>query len=94
MTIQSIIRVNDILSLFSIDNPRWGVSEIANALGLAKTTVSSLMKVEIKISADGAYLYEYHLYFQEKLDKGQQLLELIVSDPSRSSTTQLNRSMV
>ena len=44
MTIQSVQRVSDILSLFSIERPRWGITDIANTLGLAKTTVSSLVR--------------------------------------------------
>lgn len=44
MSIQSIKRASDILSLFSPERPSWRVTEIAKALGLAKTTVSSIMK--------------------------------------------------
>ena len=44
MNIQSVERVSDILSLFSFENPRWGVTEIANALNLPITTVSGLVR--------------------------------------------------
>ena len=50
MSIQSIERVNGILSLFCLERPRWGVTEIANALDLPKTTVSSLVRTLAKIS--------------------------------------------
>jgi DNA-binding IclR family transcriptional regulator len=49
MSIQSIERVNQILSLFSLERPRWGVTEMANALDLPKTTVSSLVRTLSKI---------------------------------------------
>jgi DNA-binding IclR family transcriptional regulator len=49
MPIQSIERVNQILSLFSLERPRWGITEMANALGLRKTTVSSLVRTLAKI---------------------------------------------
>jgi DNA-binding IclR family transcriptional regulator len=44
MSIQSIERVSAILSLFSLERPWLGVSEIAKAMGLPKTTVSSLVR--------------------------------------------------
>ena len=44
MTIQSVQRVSDILSLFSIENPRWRITEIANTLNLPITTVSGLVR--------------------------------------------------
>ena len=49
MAIQSVQRVGDILSLFSIENPRWGITEVANALNLAKTTVSGLIRTMTEI---------------------------------------------
>ncbi|MBW1800936.1 MAG: IclR family transcriptional regulator [Deltaproteobacteria bacterium] len=42
--IQSIQRIHDILSLFSIERPQWGITDIALSLGLPKTTVSSLVR--------------------------------------------------
>lgn len=44
MPIQSIERVNRILSLFSLERPRWGITEMAVSLDLPKTTVSSLVR--------------------------------------------------
>ena len=44
MNIQSVERVSDILSLFSLGNPRWSVTEIANTLNLPVTTVSGLVR--------------------------------------------------
>jgi len=49
MSIQSIDRVNQILSLFSLERPRWGITEMAGSLGLAKTTVSSLVRTLAEI---------------------------------------------
>lgn len=49
MTIQSIERVNQILSLFSLERPRWGITEIAYALDLPKTTISSLVRTLARI---------------------------------------------
>ncbi|MFC1579653.1 IclR family transcriptional regulator [Thermodesulfobacteriota bacterium] len=43
MAIQSIQKAIDILSLFSIEKPRRGITEIATSLDLPVTTVSSLM---------------------------------------------------
>ena len=43
MAIQSIQKAIDILSLFSIEKPRWGITDIANILTLPVTTVSSIM---------------------------------------------------
>lgn len=43
MAIQSIQKAIDILSLFSIEKPRWGITDIANSLTLPVTTVSSIM---------------------------------------------------
>jgi DNA-binding IclR family transcriptional regulator len=44
MTIQSLVRASDILFLFSLDNPIWGTNDIARAVGLPKTTISSLVR--------------------------------------------------
>jgi len=49
VSIQSIERVNRILSLFSLERPRWGITEMAHALDLPKTTVSSLVRTLTKI---------------------------------------------
>ena len=49
MPIQSIERVNRILSLFSLERPRWGITEIAYALDLPKTTISSLVRTLARI---------------------------------------------
>lgn len=49
MSIQSIERVSSILSLFSAQKPQWGNAEIASALGLAKTTVSTMLRTMVKI---------------------------------------------
>ena len=49
MTIQSIVRASDILSLFSIENPVWGTNEIARALEIPKTTISSLVRTLAEI---------------------------------------------
>jgi DNA-binding IclR family transcriptional regulator len=49
MSIQSIERVGSILSLFSAQKPRWGNAEIASAVGLAKTTVSTILRTMVKI---------------------------------------------
>ncbi len=46
--IQSVQRVSDILSLFSMENPRWGITEIANALELPVTTASGLVRSMIQ----------------------------------------------
>jgi DNA-binding IclR family transcriptional regulator len=43
MIIQSIQRAIDILSLFSHSRPRWGITEIASATGLAKGTVHNIV---------------------------------------------------
>ena len=43
MTIQSIQRAIDILSLFSHARPRWGITEIAQVSGLAKGTVHNIV---------------------------------------------------
>lgn len=48
MPIQSIARVSQILSLFSLERPRWKMTEIARVLGLPKTTVSSLLRTMIE----------------------------------------------
>lgn len=44
MSIQSIERVDRILSLFSLERPRWGITEMALSLDLPKTTVSGLVR--------------------------------------------------
>ncbi len=44
MIIQSIKRGMDILSLFSYSTPRLGITDIANALGLAKGTVHNIVR--------------------------------------------------
>ena len=43
MQIQSIQRALDILSLFSQAHPRWGLTEIATATGLAKGTTHNII---------------------------------------------------
>ena len=43
MIIQSVQRAMGILSLFSHSQPRWGITEIAAAMGLAKGTVHNLV---------------------------------------------------
>lgn len=44
MAIQSLQRACRILLLFTLEKPRWGVSEIAKALNLPITTASSLIR--------------------------------------------------
>jgi IclR family KDG regulon transcriptional repressor len=44
MAIQSLKKACKILSLFSLEKPRWGVSEIAKAIDLPITTASSLIR--------------------------------------------------
>ena len=43
MIIQSIQRALNILTLFSPSRPRWGITEIASAMGLAKGTVHNIV---------------------------------------------------
>ena len=52
MIIQSIQRALDILSLFSHSQPRWGITEIASATGLAKGTVHNI----VHTLANGGFL--------------------------------------
>ncbi len=49
MSIQSIERVSAILSLFSLERPWLGVSEIARFMGLPKTTASSLVRTLLEV---------------------------------------------
>ncbi|MBW1862338.1 MAG: helix-turn-helix domain-containing protein, partial [Deltaproteobacteria bacterium] len=42
--IQSVKRVSDILSLFTIEKQSRGITEISKIIGLPKSTVSSLVK--------------------------------------------------
>lgn len=44
MIIQSVQRVTDILSLYSLEKPVWGITEIAKILNLPVTTVSGLVR--------------------------------------------------
>ncbi|MBU0994245.1 MAG: IclR family transcriptional regulator [Proteobacteria bacterium] len=44
MAIQSVNRAIDILSLFTVSQPRLGITEISNSLNLSKTTVHGLIK--------------------------------------------------
>ena len=44
MIIQSVQRALNILSLFSPARPRWGITEIASELGLAKGTVHNIVQ--------------------------------------------------
>ncbi len=44
MTIQSVERAIDIVSLFSVERPRLGITEISASLDLSKTTVHGLVK--------------------------------------------------
>jgi DNA-binding IclR family transcriptional regulator len=41
--IKVIKRTAQILDLFSLEKPEWGVGEVAGALGLPKSTTSELM---------------------------------------------------
>ena len=58
---KSITKAMQIIELFSLENPEWGVSEAARALGLAKSTTSELMaelagwKLLRTVSARGRY---------------------------------------
>jgi DNA-binding IclR family transcriptional regulator len=76
MSIQSIERVSAILSLFSVERPWLGVSEIATTMGLPKTTISSLVRtlMEVGFLAQDTETRRYTL--------GQKLLNLgiIVED--------------
>lgn len=40
---QTIRKVGQILNLFTVEEPEWGVSEVAVALGLPKSSVSAMM---------------------------------------------------
>lgn len=42
--IQSVQRAIEILNLFSLSRPRWGIAEMSRATGLAKTTVHNLVQ--------------------------------------------------
>ncbi len=55
MIIQSIQRALDILSLFSHSQPRWGITEIASATGLAKGTVHNI----VNTLAQGGFLMQH-----------------------------------
>ena len=48
MQIQSIQRALDILSLFSQSQPRWGLTDIATAMGLAKGTAHNIINTLMK----------------------------------------------
>ena len=63
MTIQSIVRASKILSLFSLENPKWGTNEIARALGIPKTTISSLVRTlaEVGLLQKDPETRKYHL---------------------------------
>ena len=63
MAIQSIVRASDILFLFSIEKPMWGTNDIARALGLPKTTISSLVRTlaEVGLLAKDAETQKYRL---------------------------------
>lgn len=63
MAIQSIVRASDILSLFSIKNPVWGTNEIARALEIKKTTISSLVRTldEVGLLRKNPETRKYHL---------------------------------
>jgi DNA-binding IclR family transcriptional regulator len=41
--IQSIQRTVELLNLFSLSRPRWGIAEMSRATGLAKTTVHNIV---------------------------------------------------
>src|SRR5215211_7584697 len=41
--LRTIKKATQILDLFSLERPEWGVSEVARALGLPKSTTSELM---------------------------------------------------
>jgi DNA-binding IclR family transcriptional regulator len=49
MIIQSVNRASNILSLFSLNKPSWGISEIAQALNLNKATVQGLVRTLVYI---------------------------------------------
>lgn len=65
---KSIGKAMQIIDLFSLENPEWGVSEAARALGLAKSTTSELMselarwKMLRPVSARGRYRLGWHLF--------------------------------
>ena len=44
MTIQSVNRAIDILSLFTVMQPRLGITDISKHLNLSKTTVHGLIR--------------------------------------------------
>lgn len=48
MQIQSIQRALDILSLFSQSKPRWGLTEIAGSMGLAKGTAHNIINTLVQ----------------------------------------------
>jgi DNA-binding IclR family transcriptional regulator len=63
MTIQSIVRASEILSLFSLENPRWGTNEIARTLGIPKTTISGLLRTlaDVGLIQKNPETRKYHL---------------------------------
>ncbi len=44
MSVQSVNRAVDILSLFTVEKTRLGITEMANMLGLSKTTIHGLVR--------------------------------------------------
>lgn len=63
MTIQSLVRASDILSLFSIENPKWGTNDLARTLGINKTTISGLVGTlaEVGLLQKDPETRKYHL---------------------------------
>ncbi|MBU3916325.1 IclR family transcriptional regulator [bacterium] len=48
MTIQSVQRALEILSLFSVSNPQLGIADISRGMGLAKPTVHGLVQTLVE----------------------------------------------
>ncbi len=64
---QTIKKAMRILDLFSLEQPEWGVSEAARALGLPKSTTSELMSSLadhrlLSRTAQGRYRLGWHLF--------------------------------
>src|SRR5918912_4438335 len=65
--IQTIRKATQILDLFSLEQPEWGVSEVARALGLPKSTTSELMSSLadqrlLSRTVRGRYRLGWHLF--------------------------------
>jgi len=48
MSVKSIEKAIDILSLFSLTNPHWSITEISNSMGIPKATVHGIVRTLIQ----------------------------------------------